>query len=57
MLLPASSGRVRVGLLGFEPIAAESERLTHLAETAVRWRNDAAHDEKLVIILNPVEEQ
>ncbi len=28
-----------------------------MAETAVRWRNDAAHDEKLVIILNPVQEQ
>lgn len=54
-LLPTN--RVRVGLLGFEQIAAESEWLTNSVETAVRWRNDATHDEKLIIILNPVEEQ
>ena len=54
-LLPANS--VRVGLLEFEPIAHELERLTHSAETAVRWRNDSDRNEKLVIILNPIKEQ
>ncbi len=54
-LLPANS--VRIGLLGFEPVGDESKWMTHLAETAVRWRNDAAQNEKLVIILNPVQEQ
>ena len=54
-LLPTDA--VRVGLLGFEPIGDESEWLTYSAETAVRWRNDPNHDEKLIIILNPAEEQ
>jgi len=54
-LLPGNT--VRVGLLGFDPIAEESDWLTHSAETAVRWRNDPDHDEKLVIILNPAQEQ
>ena len=53
--LPENS--VRVGLLGFESIKSETDWLTHSVETAVRWRNDSAHSEKLVIILNPVEEQ
>lgn len=54
-LLPANT--VRLGLLGFESIAAESDWLTYLPETAVRWRNDPDHNEKLIIILNPTEEQ
>lgn len=54
-LLPANT--IRVGLLGFESILDESEWLTHSAETAVGWRNDPEHGEKLVIILNPAQEQ